>query len=203
MKNVKCTKILENIFRLLTNQTADDLAQMKITKNVQVDLLKVSSIVLIVIWLQSASILTKAFSGILLKSYFNLKPYPVVSTLEDLYDNKHLGIVADTRISDLLDVLEYPEEMKKYLNISILKLHKKLDELKIDIRFHFISTEIFNEMVNGKAVLLSFTNVVRGYQDQFSRWSKWFTVSEHRYLNSFDVFLVSKRHVLNQFIKYM
>ena len=136
INNVKCIKTFENIFRLFTNQTADDLAKLKITKNVQFNFLKNASIILIVIWLQSASILTKAFTGILLNSYLNFKPYPVVSTLEELYDKKDLGIVADQLISDHLEVLQYPEQMKKHLSIRIFEVHQKLDELKKYFTIH-------------------------------------------------------------------
>ena len=125
-----------------------------------------------------------------------------------MHAKKDLAIVADTQISYQLEDLQYPEQMKKNLNIRILELHKKLDNKfdevnEINFHLHFISTGVFNEMVNGKTVLLTFTKAVRGYQDQYSRWSKWFTVSEIKYLNSFNIFLVYKRHTQNQFIKFM
>ena len=47
---------------------------------------------IIIIWLISSLILSKAFTGILLSSYFNITSKPVLTTLQDIRDNENLLI---------------------------------------------------------------------------------------------------------------
>ena len=204
---VNCKIVLEIILRLLTNQSARDLIYLKFNKNIHSPFLKVSAIVLIVIWLQSASVLTKAFTGILLNSYFNLKIYPVVNNLEDLYGRKDLGVACHKQTFNIPGIDQYVEpKIIRDLTTRCSEYNNMLDnKLKIVFPTHLTTSALFNEIVTGKTVILATTNAVRDYQNQFIKWSNLFTVSEHKLFNLFHIFIVSKnnKYTLNPFIRIM
>ena len=100
---------------------------MKINKHAQANILKIPGIVLIVVWLQSASILTKAFTGILLNSYFNVKTIPIVNTLDELYTKTNLDIVCNMHIFDRIpENSEYTDEMLTELKSRSIEYNKRL-----------------------------------------------------------------------------
>lgn len=123
---------------------------------------------MIVIWLQSASILTKTFTGILLNSYFNLKIYPVVNNLEDLYVRKHLGVACHKQTFNIPGIDKYPEQKIIRDLTSRCSEYNEMLENKIKIVFatHLTTFALFNEIVTGKTVILATTNAVRDYQNQ-------------------------------------
>ena len=81
--------------RLFLNQSASDIIYMMRAIRVMDALSQLSFILMIAIWIQSASILTKAFTGLLLNTYFRSDFGPIVSTLEDVYENRGLSLVSD------------------------------------------------------------------------------------------------------------
>src|ERR1700761_8635591 len=53
---------------------------------------KINLIILVCIWLQSASILTKAFTGLLLNTYANIRYIPCVDSFEQIYQDQSLEV---------------------------------------------------------------------------------------------------------------
>ena len=90
------------LFKLIVLQPVENLMEqankIMITNKPQVIL-----IILICIWLQSASILTKAFTGLLLNTYFKVKSIPIADNFEQIYQDQKLinkipGILSQTTI---------------------------------------------------------------------------------------------------------
>ena len=79
-------------------------------------------VVMVAVWLQSASILNKAFNGVVLNNFFNIKSFPIVNNMIDIYKNKQLSILMDDRIEYLLGYL--PDEPRYRLLGSITKRAK-------------------------------------------------------------------------------
>ena len=49
-------------------------------------------IFVLILWLLNALVLSKSFTGVLLESFFKVKTVPIVSSLQDIRDNKRLMI---------------------------------------------------------------------------------------------------------------
>ena len=89
--------LFSDLIRMLTNQPGAKIMEWKRKSKFKNPLKKFSFILLIVIWSQSASILTKAFTGNSLKTYFNRKSIPIVETIQDIYLNKEILIASDSQ----------------------------------------------------------------------------------------------------------
>src|SRR5690349_1706777 len=94
-KLVKDIKInfIDFIIRNLLGQSS-----MEINIFSSMQMKNISMITLIIIWLQSASILSKAFSGLLLNTYFNVKSVSIVNSLEDIINNQDINIGLDIHL---------------------------------------------------------------------------------------------------------
>ena len=124
----KLKQIFEDLLTLMIGQSpSDEFYKLKWNFKFKNSLNKFSFVLLIVIWSQSASILTKAFTGLLLNTYFNQKFIPIVETIQDIYSNKEISIAADSEIfkgySRRIDV---SNEMKTDILSRIIEFERKL-----------------------------------------------------------------------------
>src|ERR1700761_3403319 len=88
--------LLSDFIRMLSNQSCAKIMGWKLQSKFKNSLNKFSFVLLIVIWSQSASILTKAFTGNSLKTYFNRKYNPIIQTLQDIHANKDILIQSNS-----------------------------------------------------------------------------------------------------------
>ena len=159
----------------------------------------ISSIILIFVRLQNASVLSKAFSGILLNSYFNVKSVPIVYTLEDLYHKKRLSIASVagsfTRMSRFS---EYPDH---FLEESETRSQEYGNKAKLNT--NLLSPKVFMEMTKGKTIILVDSLKSRTFSEQFRKFSDIFKVSEQKYSSQYSCFIVLKNENHSDLIKFM
>ena len=126
-------------------QSSDMISKLNaIIKNFKVTK-KFVIILVIVIWIQSTSILTKALTGILLNTYSNLKAVAVVENLQDIINNEKLLLRSvPIEIENLNGVYEIKQEQIKKLKSRAIHFEKTFGDIT--------SQEIFSNMINGKVV---------------------------------------------------
>ena len=117
--------LLTDLMGILTNQSAQLLEWKRKTK-FKNSLNKFSFVLLIVIWSQSASILTKTFTGLLLNIYFN-QMTPIVETLEDIYSNKEISIASISYIfKEYSRRIDVSNELKRDILTRIIEYDEKI-----------------------------------------------------------------------------
>ena len=84
-------------------------------------------IMLVTLWIILCLVLSYAFTGLLLNTFFRLKPSPVVNTLQDIRDNKQLLIMGDAyslsyiyqnNNFDISDIIERIEQSDHFYNTN-------------------------------------------------------------------------------------
>ena len=136
-------------------------------------------IILVVIWLISSLILSLAFNGLLLNTFFFTKYTPVVNTLQDIRDNKHLYIdghyqqLSDTGLMNNFPIDDIIARMKK-------------DKYEY---FHNITKSI-ELIINGKGVAFFTTIFRRIFMSLAGFYNDRIIVSENKYLPDYLSFFV-------------
>ena len=82
-------KLFINLLGKLTEQSGEDI-RIYCRRNNKIH--KWILICLFIIWLYSSLIISKSFTSLLLRTFFELKPIPIVNTLKDIRDNKDLKL---------------------------------------------------------------------------------------------------------------
>ena len=148
-----------------------------------------------VICCQSLSILTKAFTGLLLETYFSIKYVPIVNNLDEVHKNTELGIAGN---SDHLGRLQ-----RNSMDAEILKRMKLYSN---QTRYNYVLDEFrgkfFKEVVLGKAVMLISSGNIEYYTGQYQEWKDRFHISDDMYLPEFSNLVISRKHKLAKKVKY-
>lgn len=142
-----------------------------------------STLILVIIWLLSAFILTKSFTGLMLNMYFKHKSVALVTDLKDVYQQKHLAISAVKVMFD---------------NIYLPIMHKnERDNVKARYRFYrgdpIQNRSLIDDILLGKTILLANTKSRKLFFEQNSILQDYLTVSRYKYQYNFDCFFVKKR----------
>ena len=142
------------------------------------------------IWLMSSLILNKAFSGLLLNTFFLIESKPVVTTLQNIRDNQKLKVLGNQ------EQLSYLSSINR-LDIDDLLLRMK--ENKTGLR----PENMTQQVINGEAVVLHnsfqrkrFIEVTKSYHD------KIFT-SEVKYLPNYISFMVNRNKNFTKLIVFL
>ena len=139
-------------------------------------------IIIVVIWLHSASILSKAFTGILLNTYFKVKSVPTVNSLEDIYDNKELSILTTKYQLNYVILQRIPLPQRKAFRQRSTGI--PFDEL--------LTSDLFNNLTNGKLVVVINSHLRDQFAHYFSHWKHRFGVGHMRYDQNFLSFYSRK-----------
>ena len=175
-------KNFDLFIRLLTTQSSKLVTQMNLKLN---NMLKFVTFLLILIWIISSVIVVKAFTGNLLKSYFNVKSVPIVNSLDDIYNNKELILYSELNsIRKLNNSYGFDSnKVQDLLNRSII------DNIQSNQPSQFLS-----RVINGKIVILRNSLIIEQITEVWKKWQKLFTVLQNKYLNSLANFFV-KKHI--------
>ena len=139
-------------------------------------------IVVIAIWLQSASILSKAFTGLLLKTYFNVKSVPIVNSLQEVLDNHDMRITIRN--------FSYNNMVKVITNDTRWKIDRKLNMGNLNINIY--NKTIFQEVIMGKSVLLQNSLERKLYLNNYKMWQDKLAVAEEVWNTTFTGFRIPK-----------
>ena len=155
---------------------------------------RIKILILVIIWVMSLSILTKALTGNLLNIYFNVKSVPIVNTLEDIYKNKELLLKSN------------------YDTLNALYLNKLLDRGRAEELFkrtiHIqhtgqIRTELLFKLIEGKIVMMENSLSINYYLDQWNNWIHLLSLSSYKYIPSNIGYSVNIKHPLAAIITFM
>ena len=194
------SKFLEIITRLLTNQSTFVANKLNWILKFDSKQTRIITILMVIIWLQSASIITKSFNGVLLNSYFNIRTEPIFTTLT---------VISSRRISVAAVPAHFDDVNKHYIvsKKAILRLKKKATAFRNGSR-HVFPQEIFrikhfNNLIKGKTVVICNTLLRERYQRQFVQHKKLFTIAPQKFSPDFLNFIVNKDHFLADQFKFM
>ena len=161
----------------------------------QMSKISLTNILLFVIWLQSASVLSKAFTGLLLNTFFNVKSVPIVNDFKDIIVNKDINIACDENLLQLfLVIYKYDKDTSDRLQARVTKYQK---QVKYRERFHLdnmINDEILNHVINGRTVLLTFTQLRLIYYHHYKLYEDDIAIGEEKYFNM-KVFQMVKKSI--------
>ena len=166
--------------RLLLNQGSDEVTYLRWNFKINNLLNKLSLVILIIIWSQSASILTKAFTGNLLNTYFNPKFQPIVETLEDIYQKKQIKIASDT--NNTRKFLEKQSDSTDLIDNICDRVNHFIKKYEYNpFNFDFVNEILASKMIKGEIVILLNTNKCQFFVEYFSRENLNFQISDKKY----------------------
>ena len=137
--------------------------------------------ILLVVWLQSASILSKAFTGILLNTYFNIKTFPIVDNIHDIFASKDISIAIgnDWFYSHSLPSFNRSEQklirkhIKKYINV--------LDE------------QVLVDVIMGRTVIMCTSTKRDEFYLKYRLYQDKFAFSKKKYVKNYASYNIRKR----------
>ena len=153
------------------------------------------NILLIFVWLQSASILNKAFTGLLLNTFFNVKSVPIINDFKDIIDNKDINIAGqEIYLKWYLAKYEYDQDTSNRLQDRVGRYQK---QVKYRERYHLnnmIYDPLLNDIINGKTVLLTFSHMRVIYLHHYKLYHREIALAEEKYYNM-KVFQMVKKSI--------
>ena len=157
---------------------------------------------LIVVWLQSASILNKAFTGLLLNTFLNVKMVPIVNDFQDVIDNKDINIACDELyLSWFLAKYEYDQDTSDKIQARVSRYQ---EQVKYRERFHLdnmINDELLNHVINGKTVILTFSQLRVIYYNHYKLYEGDIAMGEGKYFNMKVFQMVNKSMSISKELK--
>ena len=190
-------------FRLLLSQDINlQLAYISLNK-ISTKLRKVSMFILFILWIQSASILIKAFSGVLLNNYFNTKTFPMVDEFQDIIDNKKMLVVMDPSV-----LVNFGNQNKKSVNKLNLdeiskrtKLFKKMNNDTYDVAWR--NPEVHDLVIYGKAVIIFHTTTRKEFFQTYPHLKDRVGVAPVKYLHEKLCYSVNKKNIVAKEVLYL
>ena len=179
--------------RLLLNQGSDEVTLLKWNFKIDSSLIRFSFILIIIIWSQSASILTKGFTGNLLNTYFNIKFQSIVENVEDIYHNKQIEIASDPKgLRWLLQKENQSLDLINNIENRVVDFIKK-NNYKPD-ESEFVKEYYASKMIKGETVIMLNTVRCKYFIEYFSTEKLDYQVSDKKYGPNHFSFLVKKNH---------
>ena len=144
---------------------------------------------IVIIWLISSLILSKAFTGILLSSYFNSKSKPVVTTLQDIRDNENLLIFGshdNLLISSRINKLDIDNILQRIKGTKVAKNYLELVE----------------NVLNGNCVLLPDSMQRKTLLELTKNHQEKIYLSDSKYLPNYGSFFVEKDQNITKIVYF-
>lgn len=158
-------------------------------------------IILLAVWLLSLTILTYAFGGVLLNTYFNINILPVVTNLLDIYFKKNLIIVGNPFHVQLIGQTKAIAEDK--LNELVTRMINFINDTNFNYDTQMFDSHVFAELVRGRAVIVCDSLVSDAYQRHFQKWSQNYIALEDKYLPDYANLLVHKVNPYSEFVRFL
>ena len=179
--------------RIVLDQSSNDIMVLyNRSKNVTL-------IILLVIWLQSASILSKAFSGLLLNTYFNVKSVPIVNSLEDIINNQDINVAINLSSlkKNIQDTNLFDQKTEKHLYSRVSKYQDQVDYISNYYKFGFIFVhdKLLEDVIMGKTVMIVHSLLRNRYFNYYKYYHDQIRVVEQKYLLK-SLYLMVKRNVI-------
>ena len=181
--------ILINFIQIFTTQTSQ-FTHSKINHLFLSRINKLNLIILIVIWLKSASIMTKAFTGLLLSTYSNSRYIAIADSLEEIYQDQTLEVHSNLVFyGDNLETLN----MNPKIIENIVEREKNFREkYKLDAFSTSTTGDIFEKIVTGKLVVICQTPGRIFFETKYKNWKNMLSVSKNKYWSTINFHVVPK-----------
>ena len=137
-------------------------------------------------WILMLTVITYIFSSSLLLSHIKFKPVKLVESLKDILGNPNLNVAGRFSINTVFaksvpGLLKRAKKYEKDMEIGNKSLNPNID---------FITKNILEDMIKGKAVVLVNSLVKMKIQDSYRDYN--LVSAEKKYYNRYLVHLVSK-----------
>ena len=208
------SKLLENMGRLLTAQSCHTLNSLDWSRIFKTQLTRYSMTLLLLIWIQSSSILNKSFNGLLLNTYFGFKTFPIFPTLESITKKKGVRVVAVPEIfNGLSRIYKVHGNVEKTLRNRAKQIWKKPPKKRAKgptprgrrnlVNQVMLKGQYFQELIMGRAAIFCNSFDREMFQDFFHDMKNLFVISGKKYFPHFMNFMVNKKHVLAHKFHFM
>ena len=135
-------------------------------------------IILTTIWLQSASIITKPFTGLLLSTFSSIIYIPIADSFEDIYQDQSLEL--HSRLIHHVDYLATSLKINSKIIDNLVEREAKFrNQHKVS---HFairMTADIFKEIVTGKLIVICQTTERKIFEAKFTKWKSILSVSDN------------------------
>ena len=133
-------------------------------------------IILFNIWLFSSLIISKSFNGLLLNSFFYVEHVPVVTTLQDILDNKPLNVRGSSNL--------------RYLSRENFNLTDIIEKAKKNKKNYTSYEIILKDVANGDLVLLANSILMRFIKFYSRTYLDRIVVSDTKYIPNYTTMYV-------------
>ena len=141
------------------------------------------------IWLLSSVVISYAFTGMLLNSFFKRKFVPFVENLQDIRDNENLLIWG------------YPAELKLFSNIRNLDIDDITARIQAN-EIHFKVKQLIEYVINGQGVVLHHSVGRKIFMEMTINYHDKLAIS-CKYLPDFSAFLVDRNKSFTNIILFL
>lgn len=198
---LQMSKVMSNLANMLVGQAPDhQFANLKLNFKFKNSLSKSVFVLMLVIWCQSASILTKAFTGVLLNTYFNVRSGPIVDTMEDIVRKPEMELISDFRRVWLArQQLDLPEKMTQDIYERSLAFNRSRGYYD---RVTFMeANKVLTGIIEGRSVLLANSEHRIQFSDKWPEFEHKIHISDKKYGPDFLAFILHKFHPIGNISK--
>ena len=194
-----------NIFKTLVHQGCNYFTNFQ--KLITIYSNRYSIIIIILTWLFMASFITRSFSSLLLKTYFNIKSMPVVNTLQDVADNEHANIITDARTIAKLLISNHTQQFHVVLKQIFYRHFKyaKIVDKGININNYndLYNFYILENIIKGKVIIVINDFIAGRFQGLFVIYNDKFTISKYKYFQNYWFYIIPKYSDYYKEFKFM
>ena len=157
---------------------------------------RITLIILICIWLQSASILTKAFTGLLLNTYSNILYIPCADSFEQIYQDQTLDVYSADRIKLRYDYLKNNLKINpKIIDNIIEREYNTQNKYKFFRGAMSFKVDTLEKILTCKLIVICPTNFREIFETKLINWRSMLSVSKNKYMNNLKFLIVPKNIV--------
>ena len=199
-KENRIFKFIMDIIRTLTTQSNVKLSSLKYLRQYKIHCSKI--IILVIFWLLITNIITKCFTSLLLNSYFKQTSVPLLNNLQEVFEQEQFLIAAKTNtFSFMFNYGLFKKEQVDSLWERRNKYQEKFD-FSFDVVLAILNRNIFNDVVNGLAVILINGFEKESFEAQYISESNKFKVLDQKYVSNFAGHLIWKGNKHLEQIKF-
>ena len=199
MKTNHLSKFTLDIIRALTTQSCIKIFSLKYLRQYKTH--SVEIIILVIFWINFTNIITRCFCSVLLNSFFIQKSVPIVNDLNDVLDNE-LSIAAKENTFGFLKMFEILSEEQIIISKALRDQYQANFNFKFDVPLAILDKSIFNDIVNGLAVILINGFEREVFEAQYISESNKFMVLDNKYLRKFAGHSIDKNNTHLDAIKF-
>lgn len=160
------------------------------------------AILLVFIWLQSASLLSKSFNGLLRNMYINVKTIPIVNDLSDIVGTNKIDVFVNKYFYSNIGLFIKNMEDSEFKS-NMVDLIDRANISTMEYQFENIySTVILRRVIEGNAIAMGTTNEMLRFYSVFAYWRDKYTVARTKYLRQTMNFAVPKDHVAARMMNF-